>query len=254
MVICFHGYGELGDHFRILDQEDLSPYSLYCIDLPHHGRTVWKDGNAFLRDDLLQVRQLVTSHHQREFAASGHDGRYALMGYSLGGRVAMRLFQSDPSRVHRLVLLAPDGLSSSFWYWFCTSTILGNKIFHYSMHRSLWFLKFLRQLKKTKLINKNKLKFITDYVEHPNSRRLVYHRWRTLRKLVPSASSVKSRLREHHVPTRVLFGKFDRIIKPSTGKSFARAVRSNGAYTELNCGHQLLLPKNAEAIIKALGD
>ncbi|MET0635496.1 MAG: alpha/beta hydrolase [Chitinophagaceae bacterium] len=253
-MICFHGYGELGDHFRLLDRNEASDFSFYCIDLPHHGRTIWKEENAFLIEDLLEIRQAVVEKHLLEFAHLGLSGKYSLIGYSLGGRVALRLFQADPKKVERLILLAPDGLNFSFWYWFATSTKLGNRIFHYTMHHSLWFLKFLRQVKKLKLVNKSRVKFITDYVEHPNSRRLIYHRWRTLRRLHPSGAAIRRKIRENQTATRLLHGRFDRIIKPATGRSFIRSISPHGTFTELPCGHQVLLAKNAESILKALVD
>jgi len=254
IVICFHGYGERADHYRIFENADAGDFSFYCLDLPHHGRTIWKEGNVILPDDLVHIRKAIVDKHLSEMNDPSLTGAHTLMGYSLGGRVALRLFQSDPGIVKRLVLLATDGLKFNFWYSFCTQTILGNRLFHFTMHHSTWLFRVLKFVRKTKLVNKSLLKFITDYVEHPNSRRLIYHRWTTLRRMHPSRSAVKRRIRHNHTITRLLYGKFDRIMRPVTGRRFARSVHPFGKVSELNCGHQLLLPKNTPFILQALRD
>ena len=72
-----------------------------------------------------------------------------VLGFSLGGRIALSLYQAQPENVEKLILLAPDGLIVNFWYWFSTQTWIGNNIFSFSMKYPGWFFAFLKMVNKT---------------------------------------------------------------------------------------------------------
>lgn len=108
-LVLLHGWGlnvrvwdglatALCDRFRII-----------AVDLPGHGRSDWLPERSSLEEQAAQVRDTV--------AAMASD--YSLLGWSLGGQIALQLAaaQRDSAAVDRLVLLAatPRFLAGPDW-------------------------------------------------------------------------------------------------------------------------------------------
>src|SRR5438477_13115821 len=98
----------------------------------------------------------------KEATLEGND-KITLMGFSLGGRMALALYEKMSPSVERLVLLAPDGLKVNFWYWLSTQTWIGNRLFLFTMNHPSWFFSFLKGLNKLKLVNVSIFKFVNYY-------------------------------------------------------------------------------------------
>ena len=246
-VICFPGYGETGKAYSLLAGEATSAFSFFCVDLPFHGGTGWKEQRPFLPADLLAVRDLLIARQNVQ------ETGYYLMGFSLGGRVALQLYHADPSRVLRLLLLAPDGLRSGFWFSF-SGTWIGNRIFRILLLQSRLLPPLLYIIGKTGLVDKSRLKFVDNYLRDGESRRLVYRRWTALGKMRTRRSEIRRLILDQHTITRLLYGRFDRVITAADGAKFNASIQPYGKLAVMDCGHQLLLPKNKKTIIAALTD
>lgn len=137
-VICFHGYGEEAGAFAFLEKAAGDRFSFFAFDLPFHGKTEWNEDIPFSTGELLEI-----------VACEKYDKKPFLMGFSLGGRVALSLYETAPEKFCKLILLAPDGLKMNFWYWFSTQTLMGQKnIFIYDETSRLvfWFSKIDEQI------------------------------------------------------------------------------------------------------------
>jgi pimeloyl-ACP methyl ester carboxylesterase len=171
----------------------------------------------------------------------------SLLGYSMGGRIALTMLQQIPSKIERVVLVAPDGLHKNFWYWFSTQTGLGNKLFSYTMKKPYWFFSGMTFLKSFRLLNKSIFKFAHTYLDDQVEREMLYKRWTTMRKFLPKASLITVSLKQHQVPLRMLFGNYDRVILAERSTSLDKA---NDTITvkKIKAGHQLLKEKYTKDI------
>ena len=114
-----HGSGEEGDlvllhgwslNLRVWDGlvRELAPrFRLIAIDLPGHGRSDW---------DPRAITPAAQAWRVHETLAP-LTGRYTLLGWSLGGQLALDLAAALPGGVERLVLITttPKFLKSSNW-------------------------------------------------------------------------------------------------------------------------------------------
>ena len=242
-AVCFHGYGEEASIFGFLAKYAGSQYTFYSIDLPFHGKTNWNDGLIFTHSDLQQiVEQIIGTHNPK----------LTLLGFSLGGRAALSLYETIPERIEKVVLLAPDGLKVNFWYWLATQTWLGNKFFALTMKKPGWFFGLLKVMNKLKLVNASIFKFVNYYIENEEVRQLLYSRWITLRKLKPYLQKIKNLIRENETPVRLVYGKHDRIILSSVGEKFRKGIDEYCTLTVIHSGHQVLHEKHSEEIVQAL--
>lgn len=220
---------------------------MIAIDLPFHGKTAWKEELNFSPDDLQKIAQLILKQ-----CSVTPDLKIILTGFSLGGRMALQLYQTMLPRVHKLVLIAPDGLKVNFWYWLATQTWAGNKFFAFTMKKPGWFFRLLKLMNKLNLVNSSIFKFVNYYIGDPEVRRLLYRRWTTLRKIRPSILFIKKAVKENKTTVRLVYGKHDRIILPSVGEKFKSGIEEFCTLTVISSGHQVLHEKHSEEIIRAL--
>lgn len=241
-IICFHGYGENAESYGFLETYTGNQFSFYSIDLPFHGKTEWKETSPLKIDDLVAIVRLI----------AGETKPVILMGYSLGGRMALGLLEKMPAQTQKLVLLAPDGLKVNFWYRLSTQTWLGNRLFALTMRKPQWFFGFLKLLDRLKLINASIFKFVHYYIDDKEARELLYKRWTGLRKIKPHIPVIKSLITTNNIPVRLIYGKHDRIILPARGEKFRKGIENLCQINIIHSGHQVLHKKHVEEILPAL--
>lgn len=249
-VLCFHGYGESGAAFSFLGHLAGTEYSFLAIDLPWHGHTKWLEAKAFEPADLQQICLQLWS--QDDSCTNSGELSFSLLGFSLGGRVALQLYQLMPSHIERLVLLAPDGLKVNFWYWLSTQTWLGNRLFAYTMKKPSWFFGLLQLFNKLGWVNSSIFKFVNYYIGNEEVRHLLYARWHCLRRIKPGLKQIQGDIKENVTPVRLLYGRHDRIILPDRGYVFSNGIETYCHISIIESGHQVLHEKHAPDILAGL--
>lgn len=243
-IICFHGYGESAEKFLFL-RDHLPPgqFRVIAIDLPYHGATEWNQKD-FTAVDLVSV-----CCDARLDAAKGN---LILLGFSLGGRACLSLYEALPEKINKLVLLAPDGLKLNFWYWLATQSRLGKGLFGFTMKYPGWFLGMLKILNALGLVNSSIYKFVRYYIHDPEVRKQLYLRWTSLRKLKPSIALIKNLIRITQTPVKLVYGKHDRIILARRAGKFTAGIEKFAELKIIESGHQVLHEKHAEEIVNAI--
>jgi pimeloyl-ACP methyl ester carboxylesterase len=249
-ALCFHGYGEDASSYDFLAKYAGDQFSFYSIGLPFHGQTEWNEGLTFTTEDLVQIINKIPELHTLPPVAS--PIKLSILGFSLGGRIALSLCEAIPERVERIVLLAPDGLKTNFWYWLATQTWAGNKFFSFTMKHPGWFFGFLKVLNKLKLVNASIFKFVNYYIGDKEVRRLLYARWTTLRKLKPHLKKIRLEVTKNKIAVRLIYGLHDRIILSSVGERFRKRIKEQCSISVIHSGHQVLHEKHIAEILPAL--
>jgi 2-succinyl-6-hydroxy-2,4-cyclohexadiene-1-carboxylate synthase len=92
-IALLHGFTQTAACWGSFADELSATHSMVAIDLPGHG------GSGEVRADLDQTAELVASSIDRSI----------VIGYSLGGRVALHLALRHPQLVERLVVIGATG-------------------------------------------------------------------------------------------------------------------------------------------------
>lgn len=94
-VLVLHGLFGSGLNWRSIAQRLAERRRVFTLDLRNHGASPWADrmGYAEMAEDV------------RAFAARRGLGPVALIGHSMGGKVAMTLALASPEAVERLVVV-----------------------------------------------------------------------------------------------------------------------------------------------------
>src|SRR5690625_2491452 len=120
LLVAFHGFDESGMDYELLEPVLGKNYTIAVPDLPFHGESEWENG--LLTEDRLAglVRMIMKK--------VGAD-RCSVMGYSMGGRLAICLCRQLRAKVVRLLLLAPEGLRKNPWLHIATGSFVGRWMF-----------------------------------------------------------------------------------------------------------------------------
>ncbi|HEY6902178.1 MAG TPA: alpha/beta hydrolase [Puia sp.] len=247
LLFGLHGYGESARSFAFLEEAlNSNDYTLIAIDLPYHGQTKWKGALFFKpRDLLILLEELARRVGHRE-------ERWTILGYSMGGRVALHLLGLAPEKIQKLVLLAPDGLQMNPWYWLATQTKWGNRLFRYTMENPAWFFFLLRAGHTLKCVNPGIYKFTIRYIDDRKVRRDLYTRWTTMRAFRPHLSGVRDIIRTHNTPVALVFGLYDRIILSKRGERFRKGIENQCSLRILPTGHQLLQASHLDLLLELI--
>ena len=250
VAVCFHGYGEDATTFGFLEKFAGNQYSFIAIDLPFHGKTKWNEGLNFTQKDLVEIIKEILKQNNQQPEISNR--KLFLMGFSLGGRIALSIYQVMREQIEKLILLAPDGLKVNFWYWLATQTWPGNKLFFFTMKHPGWFFGFLKILNKLKLVNASIFKFVNFYIGDKDVRQQLYQRWMALRKLKPNIKRIKLFIKKNDTKVRLIYGIHDRIILAARGEKFKKGIEEQCTLTVIHSGHQVLHEKHVDEILPAL--
>ncbi len=242
LLFCLHGYGEDAESFAILKEKLGKIYTLIAIDMPFHGQTQWKEGLSFLPQQLVAIMHQIQATNQLL-----NQSTFSLLGYSMGGRVALQLIQNIPNVIERAVLIAPDGLHRSFWYNFSTQNYFGNKLFRRAMYKPARFFWFLKKAEQYKLLHQSIIKVAHYYLDDAEERIKLYERWTTMRAFKPNLPALKKMITQYQIPVRLLFGKYDGIIL-SSRSDFLKDDIQNVQIQVIEAGHRLLQEKYADVI------
>lgn len=245
-VICLHGFGENSDSFNFLipQKQDMT---MIAPDLPLHGITQWDNTNTISIKTIYEIIEQLLLKENRT------DQKITLLGFSMGGRIALHLTEAYPERIKKLVLIAPDGLKMNFWYAVATQTLLGNRFFKWVMEHPNPFIKLMKVMDKNNWINKGVAKFSLQFLQEKKVRQQLYTIWTGYRKIKPNLPAIKDHIKEHQIPVTLLYGKYDKIISYKTGEKFVKDIDSNYCtLLVINDGHQILTAKNSSLILSLL--
>ena len=96
-VVFLHGLFGQGRNWNTVGKALASDHRITLVDLPNHGRSAWTD-----RVDYLEMADTVATEVIAPLAATGP---VALVGHSMGGKVAMMLALRHPELVERLAVI-----------------------------------------------------------------------------------------------------------------------------------------------------
>lgn len=235
LLFAFHGYSNDSHIFDVLQPALQNDYTLVAIDLPIHGGTRWRDG-LFTSHKLNKIISLIIEKEKL-------PEDYILMGFSLGGRIAMSLFQQFPQHVSSMVLLAPDGLYKGKWYRFIAQSFIGTRITAYFLKRPETAMRILDWSKKNHIINTHVYLYAQGLLNSRRERMLLYARWTFMRKMRPSLKKICKAINSYSVPVKLIFGKGDTITPEHNADYLLANAAPYVEFQEWEAGHLLLREK-----------
>ena len=228
----FHGFGqeaEVVEHFL----KTLRPNArILSFDLPLHGKTLIENGG------FIKTQELTALFNQ--VLAATNEKSCSVLGFSLGGKVALKMTELIPEKIDRLVLIAPDGLKVNPFYWFATNTLAGRSLFQLLIRFPHPFLGMSKLLASTRVMNPKIDEFARSQMGTRKKRQKVYNTWQIFKQTTPSLNDVRAKILQHKIKTTLIFGTRDRVIHPKLAKKLSGENGKTSEVIMIEAGHHLL--------------
>jgi pimeloyl-ACP methyl ester carboxylesterase len=234
ILLAFHGYGQnhlVFEHFAELMCES---HSIWCLDLAFHGE------NTAINQDFQFDKQYAEDLINTILLSSGKS-QVGLLGYSIGGRIALSVASLVPDKISEIYLFAPDGLPVSKAYFFLTHTWLGKALFQRFVN-SAGFAIFLVKLgKEIKLLSSKLAGYYLFEIATLEKRRQLFLTWISYKQALPNKKNLSNWNKNGEV-TCVL-GMHDGIIPLKKTQKRLKETFPDSRVIVLEAGHNLLSEK-----------
>jgi pimeloyl-ACP methyl ester carboxylesterase len=246
IYLTFHGHGK--DHKDFESFAAALNASIYSFDLYGHGAS--QIPIERLHEFPLEKREFETM--MLKFFNLEEISEFSLMGYSLGGKIALDAFLLFPERTQNIILLAPDGFKNITWYGKTSQKKLLRLWYKKIVDRPKFFFSLIKAAKFLKLIPQSLFRFL-DYQFASRERRfLAFQTWGFYRKMFPDPRELSDTFKSHSVKIKVIVGKYDSVIKPEFAFKFRDAYYPKMDVIELEIGHDFFKEKNLRLVQKEL--
>jgi pimeloyl-ACP methyl ester carboxylesterase len=256
VVVAFHGFGrpleEMANYLPLYG----SGTSMLSVGLCHHNGSKPPSGTVDAPElGVFTMRAAVEAGLQSCLPNELLAVPRHLLGYSLGGRIALALFESHPTSWAGMVVLAPDGFKKNPMYRFAVETRVGRAAWKWSDRHSDAVRASIRFLRQVRLLPAHLEHFALHHTESPEMRALVARTWKTHRAFWPSLEGTAqawASLPERNVHVVAVFGNRDAIIPWAWSRSWRKLASSHVGFVQVECGHVMRHPQTVLAIGNAI--
>lgn len=236
-LLVFHGFGQNRKAFANFSNS-FSDYRLYIFDLYFHGQSTWGQDEHPLEKHLWKKTiELFLQTHQME--------KFSLCGFSLGGKFALATLEAFPEKVESIILIAPDGIKTSFWYSLATYPLLFRRLFKSMILHPNRFMAISRVLNVLGITDKGLLRFAEHHMDTEEKRRRVYYSWVVFRHLTFDLKATADVINRYSIALILITGKFDKVIRSENMQELLAHVQKY-RHEVLQTGHNGLINGAAE--------
>jgi len=243
LMVCFHGFGDNAAAFNVLEPSLKDRYTVVSIDLPFHGETNWTPGEPFTPE---QANALVD-----DLMSRFNVKQVSLAAFSIGGKIALKVFETNPEKVEELWLFAPDGLKNNIWYNIAVYPTWGRKLFRFLLDRPKFLIGVVNLLKATTVFPKSFAQFLIHNVRQRESRERVWNTWIGIRGFEVSPRRLNELLKVSQTKCHIVMGQHDPVIKPRIGRTFVKGL-PNAELHLIPRGHYIMKPYLNDVIARIL--
>ena len=238
VVVAFHGFGrptsEMGEYLPLYEPST----AMLSIGIAHqNGSTVPSSSSLPPVLDPALLQEAVDLWLAE--LGWGHLPKH-LLGYSLGGRIALTLFEQAPLSWSGMILLAPDGFKKNAMYRFAVETAVGRACWTFVDKHAETVRSLIRGLRRVRLIPAHLEHFALHHTEDHDMRQLVSNTWKTHRRFWPTRRGMREAwqgLPNRDVKVHAVFGSRDAIIPWRWSTPWRNFANSHVHFLRVHSGH-----------------
>jgi pimeloyl-ACP methyl ester carboxylesterase len=240
----FHGFGQDNYSLHSLSRVLSNHYTAYIFDLYFHGQSTWGHGELPL--EKQHWKETIQS-----FLEENQITVFSIVGFSLGGKFALATMEAFPEKIREMILLAPDGIKTSFWYSLATYPLLFRKIFKSMIDHHEHFLGVVKVLRALRLMDKSILKFAAFQMDSKEKRYRVYYSWVVFRRLRFNLKTIAGLINGYNIPLTVIVGQYDKVIQPRNMERLLEKIKRYEFETPA-AGHTGLIAESGQILLRKL--
>jgi pimeloyl-[acyl-carrier protein] methyl ester esterase len=219
-LVLLHGWAMHGGVFAGVIDELSQHYRVHCIDLPGHGRSTTEFSSTDLNDLADVIAPLIPEHA-------------VLLGWSLGGLLALALTQRIALRALVLVNSSPRFVANEQWPHGMAPAVFAQFFARLQQNMQGTVQDFLRlQVRGDSHAAETFATLQASLTLHPASAQTLQRGLALLRNA--DASAVLGHVQ---APTLVIAGEYDRITHPEACAQLARELPNASLISIKRAGH-----------------
>lgn len=234
-LVLLHGWGLNVRVWDGLVEELRHQFRLIAVDLPGHGRSAWNAGRGTPAEQAWRIHATLASV----------SNRYSLLGWSLGGQIALDLAAAMPAQIERLILVAatPKFAASHDWPHGMQLAAITKLATQLRTNYQQTVSDFLELQVRGSVEGTNVLARLRNaLVVHGEAKAAALEAG--LARL--ATSDLRPTLADVRVPTLVIAGQHDRITPPGASRVLAESLQ-DARYVEMRrAAHAPFLSHRAE--------
>lgn len=236
VLIAFHGFTRDSRDFIPFDDFAGDEYTIYAIDLFYHGNTTFdaKKWKSFSKNELKSIFSAFINHIEVK--------EFDILGYSMGGRIALFMLEQFPQKINRGILMAPDGLKINFWNWLVTNTKFGKGIYGIAISNPGIVYGISKTGQKLNLLPSSMNKFLDINFKTKGIRLRVYRVWQLYKDITFNLKELKKIISKHNIQIDLIIGHKDPVVSPKIVEDFSNLTESNSTFHKIKAGHDLFKP------------
>jgi pimeloyl-ACP methyl ester carboxylesterase len=242
ILLVFHGFGQTRKAFDKFSSSLSAEYKLYIFDLYFHGQSHWGRGEKPL-EKAFWKKMMASFFELHPF------DKFSLCGFSLGGKFAIATLEAFPQKVESLILIAPDGIKTSFWYSLATYPMVFRQLFKSMIVHPSRFATLSGALKSLGALDKGLIRFADLQMDTEDKRQRVYFSWVVFRHLTFNLKSIADLINTHSITLILITGKFDKVIRSENMNRLLAHVKKY-RHEILETGHNGLINESADFLSK----
>lgn len=211
-VLMLHGFGSSLHTWDSWAKTLAAQQRVIRVDLPGSGLSLPDPAADYSDARALELLLAL-------MAQLGVD-RTSIVGHSMGGRIAWTLAARHPERVHKLVLVAPDGFASPrFDYGKPVDVPAALTVMRYVLPRPLLKMNLKAAYVRPEALDEDLVSRYHDLIRAPGAREAMLERLRQTVLVRPEPL-----LGQIRAPTLLLWGELDRVIPITNAQDYVQAL------------------------------
>jgi esterase/lipase len=245
VLIAFHGFTKDSTDFKIFETFLSKTYKIYALDLFYHGKTKF-NAKKIKSFSNLELKNIIEG-----FLKHINTNQFSVLGYSMGGKIALFTLQNFYSQIENSFLMAPDGLKMNFWNWWVTKTKTGKYTYGFTIKKPQLVYNIAKIGVTTKILPKKTEKFVELNFGRKGIRLKIYRVWQLYKNIEINTEKINSLAQKNNRKILVFGGHKDPVIQLKFLKEF---TRKNPTFKliELKAGHDLFKEYLIEEICKEI--
>lgn len=215
-LLAFHGFGQHAQMFAPVKEAFTHKYSIYSFDFAYHGKTEWNEATACTKQETIALLKAFMQQHGFK--------KISLMGFSMGGRIALSLIPDFAPALNEVFLLAPDGIAERVYYRDLIANKFGDAAFKQLLRHPGMLINATQFFSKIGLTKEYVADYVKNYFGDVRRRRRIYDTWRSMQTFRANLSAVRSAGERHHLNIYLFWGKRDKVLPVEYAHRFKKAV------------------------------
>jgi hypothetical protein len=163
----------------------------------------------------------------------------------MGGKFCLVTYELFPCLVKSMILIAPDGIKTGFWYNMATFPGILNRLFKHVVFHPQRFFRTIDVLQRLGLLQSSLIKFVKSQMNTRTLRAQVYFTWNVFKPLQPDLGQIIKMIGSNHTPISLFTGTFDKMITTENLRRFSSKFPHISLH-ELKSGHSTLIRDTAD--------